>query len=740
MTLDWALFDLWPVRVVAVGGLVLLVGRLLLAFVRQPARRAWVGLATVTAAIVVVPASLLPGWVHVPVPAPPPILAAAQPEPEAELVGVEIVFDEVVPVIIASPRSQETAAAPAPAVVAEPAPGPAAPATKPDLGVYFLANYWLIVAMLVGRLAVGHVALARLWRSARPAPDWLETTFRRQAADVAPTARLRVSDQAPGPVCFGVLRPRVLVPASLVGVGDTVELRCVLAHELGHLGRRDPLAGWILGLARSIYFVWPWVGGLRRQVRLAQEYLADAAAVRIAPSAADYAELLIRMTRSRPAPLGAAGVRGPTSDLYRRVTMLLNPSRRVEPRCPRRWAVAVGGGLTALAILTAGLTVRPEPAGAQEKAAPKPAEKARPPAPPTPPTPPIDAGSIKALIEKLKRTGAGDPEIQKQIEELEKSLEKKAPPEAPVRPVPPPRPAVPPIQFPGLIRPPIGDDPLDLDALEKELVQQQEMLRKMLEGLVGQINGAAGNRGGVIVGGNLNVGPDGRVRVMRNNGVPGSGRLGAQVEKPTDALAAQLDLPNGQGLVCTNVPTDSTAGKAGIRPHDILFEVNGKAVPNDVLQFIENLKDVKPDQAVDIVVLRKGKKETIKSVKLPASKVAADDAFPALPKGPFALDVIPAPPIAPGEGVAPVPPAPPAVGTVVGPGESLRVERVNDAFTVFYEKNGIKVTVTGSKEADGVKAEGIEVQDGGKTIKAESVEKLPKEYQELAQKALKSVK
>jgi beta-lactamase regulating signal transducer with metallopeptidase domain len=752
MTLDWAALDSWPIRVAVIGGLVLLIGRLFLAVVRQPARRAWVGLMTVMAALAVIPASLLPGWVAVTVPTPQaPVVATREgpshltPQPpslggkgEPEVPAPGRVPNNSHHQSPPFPPREGGSALPASASLGATGstgldrrtigePQQTASPTDHEYRPYLLAAYGLIAAGLLGRLVLGHFALARLWQSARPAPDWLEAVFRSQAAGTAPTAMLRVSDTAPGPVCFGVLRPRVLVPRDLAQAGDTVELRCVLAHELGHLQRRDPLAGWVLGLARCVYFIWPWVGGLRRQVRLAQEYLADAAAVRVARSPADYAELLIRLTRPRPAPLGAAGVRGSTSDLYRRVTMLLNPSRRVEPRCPRRWAVAVGGGLTALAILAAGLTVRPEAAVAQEKD--KPAAKAKPPAPP----PPTDAGSIKALIEKLKRTGAGDPEIQKQIEELEKELQKKPKPEVPVRPVPPAPPVLP--GFPGLIRPPIGDDPLDLDQLEKELVQQQEMLRKMLEGLVGQINGAAGNRGGVIVGGNLNVGPDGRVRVMRNNAVPGSGRLGAQVEKPTDALAAQLDLPNGQGLVCTNVPADSVAGKAGIRPHDILFEVNGKSVPNDVLQFIENLKDVKPDQAVDIVVLRKGKKETIKSVKLPASKVVVDDAFPAFPKGPFALDAIPVPAL-PND----LPAAPPAVGGVIGPGESLRVERVNDAFTVFYEKNGVKVTVTGSKEADGVKAEGIEVTDGSKTVKAESVDKLPKEYQALAEKALKSVK
>ena len=38
------------------------------------------------------------------------------------------------------------------------------------------------------------------------------------------------------------------------------------------------------------------------------------------------------------------------------------------------------------------------------------------------------------------------------------------------------------------------------------------------------------------------------------------------------------------------------------------------------MEFKKNLQDVKPDAAVDVVVLRKGKKETIKGVKLPEAK------------------------------------------------------------------------------------------------------------------------
>ena len=184
---------------------------------------------------------------------------------------------------------------------------------------------------------------------------------------VPPTGRVRLPTgraSGVGPADRpGLLRhpaaAQLLIPLGVLAAGDGPAVRAVFAHELAHLKRRDPLAGWLLGLARAAYFVCPWLAGLRREVRIAQECLADADAAGQAAGPADYAELLIRMARSRPAPLGAAGARGPSSELYRRVTMLLRESGGVERRCPRRWAVAVGGGLTALAVLAGGLAIQP---------------------------------------------------------------------------------------------------------------------------------------------------------------------------------------------------------------------------------------------------------------------------------------------------------------------------------------------------------------------------------------------
>ena len=226
-----------------------------------------------------------------------------------------------------------TSAPPVP-LASSTADGPGAGGRAGRLGRGGRLTYGLIAAGLLLRLVGGHWVLARVWRKAHPARNGPTSLFRRLAASACPRAELLVSARPVGPVCFGVLRPRVLVPAGVLAAGDGPAVRAVFAHELAHLGRRDPLAGWLLGLARAAYFVCPWLAGLRREVRVAQECLADADAARQAAGPADYAELLIRMARSRPAPLGAAGARGPSSELYRRVTMLLRNPGGVERPLP----------------------------------------------------------------------------------------------------------------------------------------------------------------------------------------------------------------------------------------------------------------------------------------------------------------------------------------------------------------------------------------------------------------------
>src|SRR5262249_58915913 len=112
---------------------------------------------------------------------------------------------------------------------------PALPAA--DWRSIAMAIYGAIVGLLLVRLVVGQIALARLWRSSRPAPDWAERAFRQLAEPFCSRAQLRVSGRAVGPVCFGVFRPRVVVPAALLAAGGGLARPARFGPQRGPLSR-----------------------------------------------------------------------------------------------------------------------------------------------------------------------------------------------------------------------------------------------------------------------------------------------------------------------------------------------------------------------------------------------------------------------------------------------------------------------------------------------------------------------
>ena len=140
----------------------------------------------------------------------------------------------------------------------------------------------------------------------------------------------------------------------------------MLAHELDHLRRGDPLTGWWVGVARAAYFFVPWFWLLRRELNLAQEYLADAAAAAADGRAVDYAAFLVDLSGGKARlPLAAHAVRAGRSDLFRRVTMLLSSRAGVRPPS-RVWAGAAACGVLSAAVVLSGIRLggrrrRPKP-------------------------------------------------------------------------------------------------------------------------------------------------------------------------------------------------------------------------------------------------------------------------------------------------------------------------------------------------------------------------------------------
>ncbi|HEY8503447.1 MAG TPA: PDZ domain-containing protein, partial [Gemmataceae bacterium] len=516
------------------------------------------------------------------------------------------------------------------------------------------------------------------------------------------------------------------------------------------------------------YFFLPWVWWLRRELRLSQEFLADAAAVDGASRPDEYAEFLVRLscrlTGRRVAPLGAAGVRAGSSDLYRRVSMLLNDSEKIETRCPRRWSLLSAGGLLSLAVLLGGAGLR---AGADEPAAEEKKAEKRIQVIVTPAEGEKVEKKIRVLIAEPgegKQPGAvrvapakrrvaavagkpvrvfavaqeDKPGAGAALEEIEKQLEQAGVPEEQKKSVlealkkaleAAPKLKDGALQFRAL---PLGNVPrLGNPEMMRQIEEMRQQLQKMQEELEKEFGGFP--------------------RVFEVPAVPGVGfpklegvfeqpfrgagqaflatdqggaRLGVAINKPSEVLAEQLDLPEGQGIVIVDVQPDSAAAKAGLKANDILLELAGEKVPSDPAKFIEQVKGIEAGKEFSAVVLRKGRKETVKGLKLPEPK-PAKGVFRARPEGqvrPFRFDVKP---VVPAGGEA--------------SRESMSVQVRDGAFTADYSRDGVKIRLTGKAEGGEKKVESIRITDGDTDIKAKAPGEVPEKYRDAIERVLESI-
>ncbi len=256
-----------------------------------------------------------------------------------------------------------------------PASGPSVAATPPAHGRGSASDAASLLACLAW--AAGAVALSSRSLAARP-------TIRRLLGDGEPLrgrmleearltggARTRFvqSDACAMPVTFGIAHPVVMLPSRLAGA-PVEELRMVLAHEAAHVARRDVLTGQLAYLACCLAWFVPlgWIALARLKVE--QEKACDELAARTAPSAASYAELLLRLRahaggRGIPPLLAArAGGRGALEERIRSILASEGRGRRVGRKAISFVAVAAAViiGCLAMTRCTAA-TPKPDAAG-----------------------------------------------------------------------------------------------------------------------------------------------------------------------------------------------------------------------------------------------------------------------------------------------------------------------------------------------------------------------------------------
>lgn len=129
-----------------------------------------------------------------------------------------------------------------------------------------------------------------------------------------------------GPVAAGVFRKVIFVPGSWKTIPED-ERKMVLAHELAHHRRRDPLWRLCTELALAAHWYHPLAHWMAKRFTLQCEYACDESVIQQGTDAKRYATLLCDFSEKRantPFALAMAD----SSSLEKRVGRMFQPTRR----------------------------------------------------------------------------------------------------------------------------------------------------------------------------------------------------------------------------------------------------------------------------------------------------------------------------------------------------------------------------------------------------------------------------
>jgi peptidase M48-like protein len=216
-----------------------------------------------------------------------------------------------------------------------------------------------LVAFVVGVSAIARGAAAWV-RASNRAQAWLETARPLTLAGTSMRA-FEIDADTPIVALVGVLRPRLFLTRSVVGMLTGEELAASVAHELGHWRALDNLKRLAMRAAPDFLATTSVASALERRWASASEHVADRDAcdrVRAADrgrARCALASAIVKVARMTP-PMAPTAEPISTlvggGDIESRVRSLLDDGTPVaaRPRSRRRW---IGAGL-AVAVLSFG--------------------------------------------------------------------------------------------------------------------------------------------------------------------------------------------------------------------------------------------------------------------------------------------------------------------------------------------------------------------------------------------------
>ena len=114
-------------------------------------------------------------------------------------------------------------------------------------------------------------------------------------------------------------------------------------------------------------------------------------------------------------------------------------------------------------------------------------------------------------------------------------------------------------------------------------------------------------------------------------------RLGIKLESLSDQLAGFFQVPEGEGMLITEVTEDSVAGRAGLKAGDVLVRIDDTRI-SSVADIRRALKDVGKGEAVRVEVVRRGVRESFTAELDTDPNVQAPSVFSVSPGFDIRLD------------------------------------------------------------------------------------------------------
>lgn len=205
-----------------------------------------------------------------------------------------------------------------------------------------------VVGLSLGlaHLAVGVTVVHLRLRRSHPVRDRrlvrLVEQLRREMGCTRPV-QIRVAYDLATAATVGWSEPVILIPADW-RTWTLNERRAVLAHEMAHIVNNDYLAVLISQVGLALHFYHPSVHWLARQLRLDQEFAADAIAAEHAGGRQEYLKTLALMALRKSAESGLMLERAFLPDngmLMQRISMLRERRRPTRPLSTRSQALII---------------------------------------------------------------------------------------------------------------------------------------------------------------------------------------------------------------------------------------------------------------------------------------------------------------------------------------------------------------------------------------------------------------